>query len=453
MNKKADITWEKVVAIALGVLILFVIASLVFNVIVPRSKILSSLGLKFFVDEEEEKAIDTSLNAFERAFQECSKIKQDNCVCDYPINPKLTEELELEIREKDSKILLRVDYGRDFYESIIDNRYYFMKFQPVDMANWVYRKYQESRPEDFFISNKLMKIKQFENSLGILQEDKSGNVDLPYKLVKWHGKLFFSSLPELIKGRTCNELRLCRQPNKLCKKDEFCTGLEDEWYIGDDICCSNNCSLTPVEVEEWEKLFNAAEKAFESKNYKQAAQQYDSFAALYPDNEKAPYALKRSGDAYLLAGDRSLAKLAWYALVRKYPEQTTYIRLADEQSDSFMNCDAFIDTMLDTNEEIAKCNNDRDSLLRGCYYYDVPWDLDDECRPCQQNMPCSAINNKETCEASPCRNVGQTICTWSFGCKKGARQKVCSDIKNIDACTNDPYCLWSYERKACISFS
>jgi len=454
MNRKAEITWEKAVAFALGALVLFLIVALIVNFL-PYAKILSYLGLKIIPDEEEDRMIDRSIREVEKAFEECMKMAGDNCICDVAINLQIPEDMQMEIYEKDGKAT--VELGD--YSSTINSAYCFLEYTPEDLATWYFVKNELLFDESHYISKDLIRIDQSDTQINI-HGPMPGTLDLPYRLIKWHGRLCFSPKAELIRyGRRCSALKSCELTvGYVCDASQFCLGPKDYFYTGEGICCAVGCSDTPVQ-EAPEALLRTADEYYSVPFYTPAVALYKDFVKKYQTHAKAPFAQKRIGDIYMLLGDNLNAIWEWEKLIMMYPRADDLIRQAEQQSDEIINdCGRYFeDTYFgESEEEKAKCNDYRDSLLRGCYYYRGK---DDICEVCAKDMPCSTINDKDTCLVSPCRNVGEKTCVWSWGkCRETNIIKKCSDIKTETACVNDPCilglgncCYWNDVNKKCYT--
>jgi tetratricopeptide (TPR) repeat protein len=460
---------NKLVAFVLGALVFVAVAALIIK-FVPFSKAFAYFGITLFQAEEEKTAIDMSLAAFENAYRECSQLKADNCVCHYPINLELMDGMVLEIapKEEDKKKEILITL-QDYKSKINDSEYCFLEYEPEDLANWNFLKKDLSRDESRYTSKELAKIIKFEDGIYV-EGPGSAILPLPYRLVRWHGKVCLAAKKSITRyGRRCNQLNFCDPTVAYkCNDTEFCKGVEDPFYSGPGKCCAVGCSATPVQPGP-EQLLVPANEYYDLRWYSQALPLYQAYLDKYPDHDKAIFYLKRVIDIYLELGNSENAIFEFRKLIMLHPELMAYpgsaerneMEKIDLRLSEFMKCgDLYEDTIGDESlEEKNKCNNDRDSVLRGCWY-----DADsDTCKQCIAF--CSQYTDKDTCLAHPCANVGSTLphevlCTWSWwsGCKDGSRPKYCRDIKTKEACQADPCvlgfdrcCLWNYTSSECDS--
>jgi hypothetical protein len=305
----AEITWSRAVEFVLGGFVLLVVIGLILA-FVPYSDVLSRLGITIFAKEEEVSKVDRTFRAFETAFSECSKIQDDNCVCDIPINVYLTDEAVLNIYRKEYtvygketyKTIIRLegfDETDSFYATNLDADFYFLQDTPRDMANWFFHEFSEGRSESSLTGKEMIEVKKIGNGLEIHDTETKimHYVQLPYRLVKWHGRLMFTNLQYLLDSRTCGELGTCA--GEVCSP-ELCNGTADPYFRNQSgkICCSGKCASASVVVKEDEALFNLAEKFYSEQFYKGSAIAYELFSTKYQLHENTDYAKAITKDSY-----------------------------------------------------------------------------------------------------------------------------------------------------------
>jgi hypothetical protein len=470
IDKKAAAaqTWAVIIAFTLGILVIFFVISMAVSSS-EFGSILNLFGLKLFESKSDTLKVDTALKEIGDAFSECQSFKGDNCVCDGNIILDLNNKITVDVYGLGDDTIL--DIGGNTVS--IPGKFCYLDFNPIDLADWSFSTTSEIGYD--YMKTEPIKLNRNEDSIFVTNQDNVFiKMPVPYRLIKWQNKICFSTIESAVSGRKCSQLSECR--GTYCNSTSFCIGMQDPFYKPESTdpsiakCCSEGCSKTPETREKWQMLLDLADKAFDSRRYRDAADLYLKLYSRKEAYDKFVYSAYRLGQSYFLLEDINSANYVWrnYLVSLQalgFPDAAKYVKMADNMTDDKMSCDEFNDTWFEeTDSEKDKCNNDRTSLMNGCYYYYSGFSAD-LCKDCTSTTPCSAITGEYTCKQSPCRNIGETICRWEANwldpgkCVEGTRNKQCSDLKNKRTCTETPCletdrnrcCTWDTGKQRCVA--
>ena len=88
------------------------------------------------------------------------------------------------------------------------------------------------------------------------------------------------------------------------------------------LACAPTSVKTPVEVDTGEKLFDTAESLFQEKSYQKALDTFRAYLLSYPDRPRAPAALLKIGEIYLVQGEAQKAREIFSRLIEEYPDSS-----------------------------------------------------------------------------------------------------------------------------------